>query len=284
MKPIKNILVGLDLSDMDEELIRYTSYLADHLGAKNVVFVHNIKKHEVSELFKEQLKDIDLDELISDELDELVATNFKANAEAEVLISEDPYTESLINYIVQRNMIDLVVVGNKNNHVGSGIIPDKLIRMVRCDILSVPRNAAYSLATVFVGTDFSASSVKTFTLARFLQDNVGSKVIAGHVYNVPIQFSPYLDKEEMVPKIEKHVREKFDRFLGKVGMKDIEIHIVRGRNTSVAQKMVEDTKRTNADILMVADKGGNVFSSLLIGSVTDELFRSVLDIPLWVVK
>ncbi|THD69264.1 universal stress protein [Robertkochia marina] len=284
MKPIKNILVGLDLSEMDEVIIRYTSYLSDQLGAEHVVFVHNIKKYEVSDLFKEQLKGVELDEMISEELDELVAQHFKAKAEAEVLISEDPYTESLINYVVQRNYIDLVVVGNKNSHVGSGIIPDKLLRMVKCDILSVPREAAYSMATVFAGTDFSSESKKTFELARYLQDHVGSKVIAGHVYNVPIQFSPYLDKEEMVPKIEKHVKEKFDKFLKRIDMPDLETRIVRGRNTRVAQKIVEETVKANADILLVADKGGNIFSSLLIGSVTDELFRSVLEIPLWVVK
>lgn len=284
MKPIKNILVGLDLSEMDEALIRYTSYLSDQLGAEKVVFVHNIKKYEVSALFAEQLKDVDLDEVISEELDELVTQHFKAKAEAEVLISEDPYTESLINYVVQHHSIDLVVVGNKNSHVGSGIIPDKLLRLVKCDILSVPREAAYSMATVFAGTDFSAESRKTFELARYLQDHVGAKVIAGHVYNVPIQFSPYLDKEEMVPKIEKHIQEKFEKFLSRAGMANLETHIVRGRNTRVAQKIVEETVKTNADILLVADKGGNIFSSLLVGSVTDELFSSELQVPLWVVK
>jgi AAA+ superfamily predicted ATPase len=30
--------------------------------------VHNIKKYEISELFEEQLKDINLDEIIGDEL------------------------------------------------------------------------------------------------------------------------------------------------------------------------------------------------------------------------
>jgi hypothetical protein len=35
-----------------------------------VYFVHNIKKYEISELFEEQLKDINLDEIIGDELNE----------------------------------------------------------------------------------------------------------------------------------------------------------------------------------------------------------------------
>jgi hypothetical protein len=59
-------LVALDLSDIDNTLIEYASYIADTLKAKKVYFVHNIKKYEISELFEEQLKDINLDEIIGD--------------------------------------------------------------------------------------------------------------------------------------------------------------------------------------------------------------------------
>jgi hypothetical protein len=55
-------LVALDLSDIDNTLIEYASYIADTLIKKCTV--HNIKKYEISELFEEQLKDINLDEII----------------------------------------------------------------------------------------------------------------------------------------------------------------------------------------------------------------------------
>jgi hypothetical protein len=55
-------LVALDLSDIDNTLIEYASFIAE-LGVKKVYFVHNIK-NEISELFEEQLKDINLDEII----------------------------------------------------------------------------------------------------------------------------------------------------------------------------------------------------------------------------
>ncbi|WP_224488066.1 universal stress protein [Robertkochia flava] len=284
MKPIKKLLVALDLSEMDNDLLRYAAFLASHLHPELVVFVHNIKKYEISELFKDQLADIDLDQVISEELDEKVARNFKADVPTEVLISEDPYTEALINYVVQRYTIDLLLIGNKNNHVGSGIIADKLLRMVKCQILLVPENPVLSMDRVWLGTDFSAASRKSFLLARYLQLHMESEISVIHVYNVPIQFSPYLDKEEMIPRIEKHIGEKFRKFLVKVSMEDAPTRVVRGRNTSVAQKLVEEARRGKADVLVVADKGGNIFSSLLVGSVTDELFRSVLPFPLWVVK
>lgn len=284
MKIIKNILVALDLSDMDVELIRYASFLTEKLGAEEVVFVHNIKKYEISELFHEQLQALDLDQVISEELDEKVAENFTAKAETEVLISEDHYTESLINYVVQRYMIDLVIIGNKNKHIGTGIISDKLLRLLKCDILTVPRNTPLELKNIWAGTDFSAAARKVFSRLLLLETKVHSDPVIAHIYNVPVQFSPYLEKEELVPRIEKHISQKFEKFLKKSPLDHVDTRIIRGRNATVPEKLSEEANKAGANLLMVADKGGNVFSSLLVGSITDELFRTTLPIPLWVVK
>ncbi|MCG9970766.1 universal stress protein [Christiangramia crocea] len=284
MKNIDNILVALDLTSTDTDIIRYASFLADTLKPKNIYFVHNIKKYEISDLFQEQLKNFNLEKLISDELDEKVATHFKAETPSKVLISEDPYTESLINYIANKYEIDLVMVGNKSKNQGTGIVSDKLMRLLKCDILSVPENARLSMDNIWGGTDFSKESAKVFQLTSILANYTGAKITAVNIYNVPVQFTPYLNKEEIVPKIEKHTREKFEKFLKKNKITDCEMKVIRGREASIAEKMTIEAEKSGADLLVVADKGGNVFSSLLVGSVTDELFDRTLKIPLWIVK
>lgn len=284
MKNIDNILVALDLTSTDTDIIRYASFLADTLKPKKIYFVHNIKKYEISDLFQEQLKNFNLEKLISDELDEKVATHFKAETPSKVLISEDPYTESLINYIANKYEIDLVMVGNKSKNQGTGIVSDKLMRLLKCDILSVPENARLSMDNIWGGTDFSKESAKVFQLTSILANYTGAKITAVNIYNVPVQFTPYLNKEEIVPKIEKHTREKFEKFLKKNKITDCEMKVIRGREASIAEKMTIEAEKSGADLLVVADKGGNVFSSLLVGSVTDELFDRTLNIPLWIVK
>ncbi len=284
MKSIKNILVALDLSDIDKDLIEYASFISEALDIEKVYFVHNIKKYEITDLFSDQLREIDLDKLISDEIDEKVSEYFTSNKDHKVLISEDSYTESLINYIANKYQIDLVLVGNKNNHIGTGIISDKLMRLLKCDILAIPRGAHLNLENIWTGTDFSKESRKVFQLTEILRKKSGSKITAAHIFNVPIQFAPYLDKEETIPRIEKHTNEKFQKFLSKIDMEGIETRSIRGRNSSISEKLTEEAARAGADLLVVADKGGNVFSSLMVGSVTDELFSSKLKIPLWIVK
>jgi len=73
---MKNLLVALDLSDIDKSLLKYTEYLTTILPIKKVFFVHNIKKHEITDLFKENLEDIDIEQIISDELDDFIGDNF----------------------------------------------------------------------------------------------------------------------------------------------------------------------------------------------------------------
>jgi hypothetical protein len=67
-----------------------------------------------------------------------VAEKFKSSVEWEFLISEDPYSEALINYIV--NKYSFALIGNKNKIKG-GAVSGKLLRLLKCNILSIPKSA-----------------------------------------------------------------------------------------------------------------------------------------------
>ncbi|MFD1096635.1 universal stress protein [Salegentibacter chungangensis] len=285
MEQVKNILVGLDLSEIDDTLIEYASFIADKLGAEKVYFVHNIKKYEISELFQEQLKDINLEDIISEELKDKISSKFNANAQWDVLISEDPYSEALIKYIVNKYLVNLVILGNKNKKKGTGTVPSKLLRILNCDLLTVPENAPCKLENIWVGTDFSKESKKVFQAARVLQSATGAKVTATHVFSIPVHFSPYINKEDMEPKIEKHVNERMDKFLKNLDYQgDLSFRIYSARSSSEAVELATKAEASKADMLVVADTGGSTISSILVGSLTEELFNSQLHLPLWISK
>ncbi|RSK40662.1 universal stress protein [Mangrovimonas spongiae] len=283
---INNILVALDLSDIDETLIRYASYLSHVLKAKKVYFVHNIKKYEISELFENQLEDLNLEEMIGDELNETVENLFDSKSDWEVLISNDPYSESLISYIVNKYSIQLTIVGNKNRIKGTGVVSGKLLRMLKCHLLTIPKDAKPTINSLCIGTDFSNASRKSFIMARQLKEATSCLVKAVHIYNVPLQFSPYLPKQNLIPTIEKHIEEKSKKFIKRLkdDAKDVAFEIIPGRSSSIDENLHEQCKKEDFDMLMVSDKGGNTFSSLLVGNVTEELFNEDLELPLWVCK
>lgn len=285
MRKIKNILVALDLSPTDDELIRYASFIAGKLKAENVYFVHNIKKYAISELFEEHLKDVNLDEIIGEDLNDKVEAGFHAPVNWEVLISEDPYSESLIKYIAEKYHVDLTILGNKKHEKGTGVVSGKLLRLLRCDILSVPASAKEKMKIIWAGTDFSHESRKVFNRTKELQEEDGSVLKAVHVYSVPVQFSPYVPLGAMEPKVEKHVKEKFDKFLKKLDYPHpVSPVIFLGRESGAAQKILANLKAAEVDLLVISDKGGNNFSPFAVGTVTEELFNANLDVPVWVVK
>jgi nucleotide-binding universal stress UspA family protein len=247
--------------------------------------VHNIKKYEISELFEEQLKDLNLDEIIGDELNEKIAEKFTSKVAWEVLISEDPYSESLINYIVNKYAIQLALIGNKNKSRGTGVVSGKLLRLLKCDILSIPKDTAPIISNIWAGTDFSNASKKVFKVAENLQKRTTAKVKAMHIYNVPVQFSPYIPKEHLDSKIENHLKEKYEKFIKKIAFNGaLTSEIILGRDSGIAEKLISKAEVRGADLILVGDKGRNTFSSLLVGSVTEELFNQDMEVPLWIVK
>jgi len=57
-----------------------------------------------------------------------------------------------------------------------------------------------------------------------------------------------------------------------------------GRESGAAQKIIANIRKSDADILVVSNKGGNTFSPFAVGSVTEELFNENYGVPLWVGK
>lgn len=284
MKPIKNILVALDLSAIDDTLIKHASYLADQLEDVNVYFVHNIKKYEIYSLFEKQLEEINLEEIISDELNEKVANLFTSKANTEVLISDDPSTESLIEYVVQKYLIDLTIVGNKTNIKGSGVLTSKLLRIIKCDMLSIPEKYDSEFKNVWVGTDFSSHSIRAFRRVQQMQPHFNYDLSAVHAYSIPMQFTPHIRKETMVEEISSHLNKKAKKFLHALNISMKDFQLFRLKDLTTAESLLLNARRQNVDLLAVADHGSNNLSSLLVGSITEDVFNEAEKIAILIVK
>jgi hypothetical protein len=52
----------------------------------------------------------------------------------------DPYSEALINYIVNKYEVQLALIGNKNKIKGTGAVSGKLLRLLKCILSSQKQN------------------------------------------------------------------------------------------------------------------------------------------------
>jgi nucleotide-binding universal stress UspA family protein len=201
------------------------------------------------------------------------------------LVSEDPNTESLINYVVNKYSIDLALVGMKNSDQGAGIVGSKLMRLLKADLIFIPKNPPLKLEHILIGSDFSKNSKKSFTAMESCKDWFNSKITGVHVFHVPFQFAVHVPKEKLIPKIEQQACERADKFSKKLPENLVEnIEILFAKEMSIAQKLVAHLKKTGADMLVLSDRGANNYSTLLIGSLTEEIFDEELKVPFYVVK
>ena len=74
---MKNILVAVDLTDMDEVVIRYAHFLKEHLNLSSVNFVHNIRTYDIDETLKELLGAKDIKAVVSKNLKTKISRIFK---------------------------------------------------------------------------------------------------------------------------------------------------------------------------------------------------------------
>ncbi|MDR9447781.1 MAG: universal stress protein [Psychroflexus sp.] len=280
---MKKLLVALDLSDIDKSLLKFTQYLTSILPVEKVFFVHNIKKHEITDLFKEQLQDIDIEQIISDELDEFIGNNFNSDVEIETMISVDLYTESLISYIVNKYSIDTVILGNKNSNQSTGVLPSKLVRLLKSQILWVPELKNFKINKIWIGTDFSNSSLRAFEMGYSIQKKSNATLEGVHIYNLPLHFSPYLPTDKIKVKVQEATKKRSARFKKKLN-KSTKINLVAGRDANIGSVMGDMIKSEDVDLLIVSDKGNSSFSPFFVGSVTEELMNQNINIPIIIVK
>ncbi len=285
MNAFKKILVALDLSKFDNTLIRYANYLSKQFDVEKIYFVHNIKKYEISEFIEQEIKDVDIEEAINDELNENIAEIMDKSADWELLISDDPYTESLINYISHKYNINTVLLGNKNGENGSGLVGFKLLRILKSSVLWIPQISDIDIQKIWVSTDLSSSSKKAFGICHLIQNKINAQAQAVHVYNMPLHFSPYINSSKIETKVENHVTKKFETFIKRLNYPHkIETVLIAGREANAASKIRIEAKKHKVSFLIVADKGANTFSNLMVGSVTEELFNRNLNMPLFITK
>ncbi len=284
MNPIKHILVALDLSSIDNSLISYASFIAELLQVEKVFFVHNIKKYEFSSMLAEQVAHIDLDEVITDEITDQVNSQFTAKVDFEVLISEDPYTESLISYVVNKYSINLCILGHKNRIDGSGMVNSKLLRLLKCQILFIPLGAKMQLNTAMIATDFSNASLTAFSMLNLFSKYSSINAFAVHIYSLPLHFSPYLSSDKIEVKVEAHTQKKANKFKDRIPNSNVPIQLIPGRDANIAHVISKLASEKSIDLLIVSDKGSSTFSPFLVGGVTEELSNLKLNMPLLIVK
>lgn len=291
MKPIKNIMVTLDLTEMDDLLIRYAEFLSKTIDdIEKIFFIHNIKFDARDDLtvFMDQL-DKPLVEIVAESILEKVEFVFSKNKKVPtyevIIIEENISTPTAIAKVAKSKQVDWIIAGKKISYRGSGLILEKLLRIshLKASLLLLPETAYHSINNILIPTDFSKTSKQALELGLFIGQKTKAASSCLHVVSFPSFYFPSLPKVNLEPTLKKQAVSKWQQFQQGFPA-EIECEFTFNYDKSIAEMIYDYAIRSKKDLIIVGSKGKSGMTPFVLGRVTLQLMQLDLHVPLLVVK
>ncbi len=279
---LRKVMVALDLSYMDDHLIKYVQFLEKNLGSiEHVVLYHNIHFDypEEAERIMQSLER-PLEELLKEKI-EGKATKMLGNSFEVVVDNESDTAVSLVKQ-QQKNQADLILFGKKVNDDGSGYLIERALNQkVSSHVLVIPETAFHSIDRISVPVDFSKHSSKALSFGMYLVETLDAEIDCHYVYSLPNVYFPYVPvkdlKEEMISSAEKKWNAYFKKYFK--GYKERpQITYSFHAEKSISQLIFDHAVAAQANMLILPLEVGVSQSKVI------QLLKTGIHIPLLMVK
>lgn len=272
------ILVGLDLTEMDDLILKYLFALTNAMDhPPELVVIHNIK-YEIDEDVSDLL-DQPLDEIIIEELRQKLNTYLPDyQGKHQLIVTQETSTIEALTDVIKQKSIDLVVFGKKTSFDGSGLTTVRILRQNLCSLLVVPENAPLQISKAVIPIDFSKNSSRAYNIGVKLQNVERIDVRIIHIYHIPQVYFPYIPVKPITTGMDKKAREEYRHFLNrnKLNSNALDCYFIDGKDRTVVKAIVEEAREQKANLIVVGSKG----ESSLLGSVAVGLANYQMRIPI----
>ena len=289
MKKAERLLVFLDLTEMDNLMIRYASFLSELLDTKEVYFLHAFEYDELPDDMSNVFPGLEepLDKIIQEEIEEKISKYFSnENASTYVKLMEGVQITSILKW-AEREHVDLMVVGKKISFKGKGNFAGKIARLAHSSVMFVTETSKGVINKILVPIDFSKFSELALKKAVALAEKTEAKILCQNVYRLPPQYFPYIPvKDENLEKIKKQHQDDFKVFMKKIGLSPerISCECTIDRENNVADQIYQYAVEQGVDLIVVGSKGKTDAASFLIGGVAERLISNEKNLPVMIVK
>ena len=290
----KRLLVGLDLSDMDDLLIRYALTVAGWLQIEKVYFLHIIPDLQQPTIdgpgfYTLFNPEIPLDEQIEHQIQARVQGIWKQQAAPIYtvdVVEGKPY-QQMVHWATIKNA-DLVMVGCKTQSAGSGITARRMARQIKSSVLFVPEDTELKPAKMAVPFDFSKNAARAIKTALHLSQKTGASVMGLHVVEVlPPDYTITLVRQaEYTGVLLQNAKEAYQEFIQKyaVDPADLQVDFVENTFYNIAAHIRHYVAEINAGLLVMGAQGHSAWENFWFGSVTERLVEEKPACPVLVVR
>lgn len=301
MYKYNKILVGLDQTEMDKDLIKGAHDICKLSGSKVVFFVNVIREIQIPENLQKEFPDI-LDKAIEERKDKLRETiNEHFTAEdvqvvVNVIVEQGSVTKALLKHTV-KDGIDLIILGRKNEKKGGGVLINRIARRVGCSLLILPKGTKVDLSNVLVPTDFSnyskSAMEKAVTLVRKAakvnkaKTSTSQKIVVQNVYQVPVGYH-YTGKsfKDFSEIMKAHAKNDFANFSKSFNLENITLEqlYTLDKDDDIISDIYKTAKKVKSSLIVIGAKGLTATTALFIGSKAEKLIQVDTEIPMLVVR
>lgn len=292
MQKIKRIALGLDLTDMDHDVVRFASFIAKRYGASEIYFIHVIKDVKFPDEILKDFPDIE-DKVFSEKESQLqqLAENYlepDLNVKVINLVKKGRIAKNVLK-IIDANNIDIVIIGKSVHSKERGLLAMKLARLSNCQLLIVPRGCTAREGKLLVPIDHSEndkfSIQEAFDIAR--NNGRGTELVIQVLYSVPNGYH-YTGKSfsQFAEISKKHAKEKLEKILAKLDTEDVSFKTVYSldKNDNPIDEIYDTALGIEPDEIILSAKGRTSTTALFLSSIAEKLIQLNNRFPLRIIR
>ena len=285
-------MVCLDLSEMDESLIRFTSYIALKMNSDRVYFIHVAPSLDMPDEIRRAYPNLlaPVDENLKKQIEFNVKEYFEApeNCSVDIEVRDGSASDKILKVAEQKD-IDLLVLGKKNGLEGGGVLLGKLARVVHHSALLVPEVLPKVMDRLLVPVDFSEHSRIALQQAIKIKEasQTPMQISCLNIYKLPSGWHTTGKTEREFAHIMKgHAEKDYEKFLKTFPPQyhSIPCTFALDLENNISKKIYKQAVKEQADLIILGSKGKTAAASVLMGSTTEKLSNLNKNIPLLVVK
>ncbi|WP_462281670.1 universal stress protein [Salinivirga cyanobacteriivorans] len=292
MYQLDHILVCLDLTDMDDFLVRYSNFMVEKFKPKSITFMHVVRSYDIPKEILSTFSEMDapLTEIVKEEVQEKVDEHFihKNDIETIVTVEEGYTTETIVQYS-QKHNITLTLMGKKIGYKGRGGVVRKVLSITPSSVLLISETTQHKIEHVMVRMDFTKIAGITMKMAEQLQELTGAKISCHHVYKLPLKYFPQNrpeDDEKLQMHVEKHSKKEYEKFAKrlKIDTKAIPCTWTLDVENEEAHILYNQALSIQADMILIGSKIKSEMADVILDTTSEKLAGPEKNIPVFVVK
>lgn len=292
MYQIKKLIVCLDLSEMDETLVKFAYFIAKTNQTSKIYFTNVIRNLNIP---KEVLKEFPnlINSMIEErkgEMQKIIDKHFDKSlaTECALVVKEGQLSKKILK-LAHEKSADMIIVGRKVTMIGTGVVTQRLARRASCSLLIVPEKSVPKIDRILVPSDFSDYSKDAMEEAILIAEKNGGKVeiICQNVFTVPSGYH-FTGKsyEEFTAIMQTHAEINYKKFIRKIDTKGFDITPIytKDDDEDPVEDIIQKAIEIEADGIIIGAKGRTAATALFIGSMAERLIQLNDKFPLLVTR